>query len=136
MAAYADYTYYNGTYLGSAIAEADFPALALRASAVIDQITFNRAAPVVTADTDADTIDLIKKATCAVADELNAQASESSTGVVQSESVGRHRVTYVTGSVRTQASRQSDAARLYLGSTGLMYRGFASGEYGGSLADE
>jgi hypothetical protein len=44
MANYADYTFYTDDYLGTAIAEADFPALALRATAVIDAITFGRAA--------------------------------------------------------------------------------------------
>lgn len=131
MAAYADYTYYSTVYLGSAIAESDFPGLALRASAVIDQLTFDRAAPVITAATDTDTIDKIKMATCAVAEELQTQAGES--GVVQSETVGRHSVTYVTGSVRSFEQRQSDAARLYLGRSGLMYRGFAAGEYGSAV---
>lgn len=134
MAAYADYTYYTTTYLGSAIASADFAALALRASAVLNRLTFGRAAVVVAADDDADTIDLIQMATCAVADELQTQASEA--GMIQSETVGRHSVTYVTGSVRSLYQRQSDAAQLYLAGTELMYRGFASGEYGGSLADE
>lgn len=134
MTAYADYTYYTGTYLGSAIASTAFAQLALRASAVIDRLTFDRAAAIVTADEDDATIDAIQMATCAVAEELHTQASEA--GMVQSESVGRHAVTYVAGSVKSFAQRQSDAAQLYLASTGLMYRGFASGEYGGTLEDE
>ena len=46
--AYADFTYYSTSYLGNVIAETDFSRLALRASAVIDQLTFSRA----TSDTD------------------------------------------------------------------------------------
>ena len=70
MAAYADYTYYPGTFLGTAIASTVFPRLALRASLMIDRLTFTRAAPVITANTDTATIDLIKMATCAVAEVL------------------------------------------------------------------
>jgi hypothetical protein len=131
MTAYATYAYYTDTYLGTAIAEADFDQLALRASEVIDQITFARAATVVSTATDTDTIDLIKKATCAVAEELQTQSGESANGVIQSESVGRHSVTYAAGSVHSQALRQLEAAQLYLASTGLMFRGFTSDEWGG-----
>ena len=46
--AYADFTYYTNTYFGTAIAASDFPRMALRASAVIDRITFQRAAVEVT----------------------------------------------------------------------------------------
>jgi hypothetical protein len=134
MAAYVDYDYYTDTYLGSAIAEAAFDALALRASATIDRLTFDRAAEVIDADDDADTIDLIQMATCAVAEELQTQASE--TGIVQSETVGRHSVTYVQGSVQSLKKRQSEAAALYLAGTGLLYRGFASGEYGTSIDED
>ena len=77
MAVYADYEYYTDTYLGTAIAETAFDALALRASAVIDRLTFDRAAVVITADEDDATIDLIQMATCAVAEELQMQASET-----------------------------------------------------------
>jgi hypothetical protein len=129
--AYVDYDYYTDTYLGTDIAEDDFDQLALRASAVIDQITFNRAGPVVTAGTDTDTIDLIQMAACAVAEELQTQSSESANGVIQSESVGRHSVTYAQGSVQSKRMRQSEAAQLYLGSTGLMFRGFTADEWGG-----
>jgi len=107
----------------------------LRASAAIDQLTFNRALPIVTAATETDTIDAIKMATCAVAEELQTQSGESGSGVIQSETVGRHSVTYVQGSVRSLEQRQSNAAKLYLGSTGLMFRGFADDEYG-SVLDE
>jgi hypothetical protein len=135
MAAYATYTYYTTTYLGAAIASGDFNRLALRASAVIDQVTFDRAAAIVTAGTDAATIDLIRMATCAVAEEIQAIEADGSTGGIVSESVGSHSVTYTESSVKQQSStkRLSNAAGLYLANTGLMYRGFASGEYGGSF---
>lgn len=137
MAAYVDLTYYKTTYLGTAIADADLPRLALRASAVIDSLTFGRAAPIVTAAADAETIEKIKMATCAVADELQKQDQSDGTDGIQSESIGSNSVTYAANSSKalTNETKQNRAAKVYLGLTGLMYRGFASGEYGGSDAN-
>jgi hypothetical protein len=135
MASYTDYTYYTGTFLGNAIASADAARLLLRASVIIDQLTFNRAAAIVTAATDTATIDLIKMATCAVAEEYQAVEQDGGADGIVSESVGSHSVTYADSASkrRTIMQRYSDAAKLYLGSTGLMFRGFRSGEYGGTL---
>src|SRR4030067_401524 len=104
---YADYTFYTGTYLGTAIASADFAALALRASAVIDRITFQRAAAIVTAATDTTTIDLIKKAMCAVAEEIQTIAAEGTSGsVISAETVGSHSVTYAVSSAQYLTDNQ------------------------------
>jgi len=124
MAVYATYEFYQNTYHGTAIAEADFPRLALEASAEIDRQTFDRAAPTVAAGADADTIERIGLATCAVAEVLHSLVQSG--GVVQSETVGRHSVTYA--SPLSEAKRLQLAARRYLASTGLMYRGFGDGE--------
>ncbi len=125
MAAYADYAFYTLTYLGAAIAQADFDRLALRASVVIDQVTYGRAAPVIAAGEDADAIEKIKLATCAVAEELQ---SQSQGGQIQSERVGQHSVTYNVGQATSEKHRLSEAAKLYLWSTDLMYRGFNADE--------
>jgi len=134
-AAYADWTFYDETYLGTAITEANFAALALRASATLDLITFNRVAVVIAADDDADTIELIKMATCAVADEMQRQSDEGP--AVTSERVGQHSVSYATNPATkyTDDERLSRAAKTYLGNTALMFKGFANSEYGGQ-ADE
>jgi hypothetical protein len=138
MAAYADFTYYTTTYLGTAIVSANFARLALRASAVIDSLTFGRAAPIVTAATDTATIDLIKMATCAVAEEYQAVEQDGSTGGIKSESIGSHSVTYADGAIKTQTSnrRYSNAAALYLGDSGLMFQGFNDDEYGSAIDDD
>jgi hypothetical protein len=128
--AYADFTYYNATYLGTAIDSSIFPRLALHASRVIDNLTFNRAAAYITDDTDEDTIDLIQMATCAVADELYNEELNGGQDAIASEKVGQYMVTY-SGNARAMMSneqRQEAAARLYLGQSGLMYRGFLSEE--------
>lgn len=130
MAAYADYTFYSTTYLGTAIASAEFARLALRASQVIDQVTFNRAAAVVTADEDADTIELIQMATCAVAEELHTQEANGNLDGISSERVGSYAVTFGAGSraMLSNEEKQEKAARLYLANTGLMFRGFTDEE--------
>jgi hypothetical protein len=133
MAVYVDYATYIGVYMGTAIASADFAALALRASAYIDQLTFNRVAAIITAATDTATIALIKLATCAVADELNAIELSGSNSGIKSESIGANSVTYIDGTFATLSTiaKLSKVAKMYLGSTGLMYAGFFDGEYGG-----
>ena len=142
MSGYADFTYYTGTYLGNEIVSADFPRLALRASAVIDRVTFNRAAEVITLGTDLDLIDLIKMATCAVAEQQQANeilAINNSGNVgIKSESVGAHSVTYIENSnlLLSDDERLKNAAAVYLGQTGLMYRGFYTGEYGRTIDAE
>jgi len=126
MTAYADYTYYTDEYLGILIAETDFPRLSLRASEVVDQITFNGVAAIITAATPADQVLLIKNAVCAVAEEMSDIEANGGDAGIQSESLGNHSVTYVQGSTRTLTpdQRYVYAARKYLGDTGLMYRGF------------
>jgi hypothetical protein len=129
--AYADFTYYQNTYLGNAIADTAFPQLALRASAVIDRITFNRA----TAETDVDNINSIKMAMCAVAEELQRQDSTDGADGIVSESQGQYSVSYAATSSRTLSnnSKLENAARLWLDNTYLMFSGFFAGEYGGTV---
>lgn len=117
--AYADFTFYSGVYLGNAIAQADFPRLALRASEVIDGLTFGQVAAIVTAGTDTALITKIKMATCAVADELS--SAEASGGAIESERVGGLSVTY--HNPRTVEKRCQLAAKRYLWDEELMYGG-------------
>lgn len=133
MAAYADFTYYSTEYLGTAIASADFPRLALRATAVIDQITFNRAVVIMDANTPESTVAAIQNATCAVAEEIQTQEQSGNIDGVTSESVGSHSTSYGKGSraAMTNLQKQIEAAKVYLANTGLLFAGFASGEYGG-----
>lgn len=134
MAAYVNYSYYTSTYLGSSIESHDFGSLALRASAWIDRLTFQRTAAIVTAGTDTATIDLIKMATCAVAESMQIGGD-----AIQSESIGQNSVTYAATSskMNTAGENYMQTASLYLGSTGLMFPGFATGEYSGDVdADE
>ena len=135
--AYADYGYYTTTYLGTAIQEADFPRLCMRASTYLDYYTQGRAAR-------NSELDALKMACCALAEQYQsieaAQAlaqkslsvSMESGGELQSQSVGSWSKTYRSGGdsaqqalTSAQAAQASLAAiaRQYLGGTGLLYRG-------------
>ena len=77
---YADYNYYTTTYGGSAVSEADFPRLAAKASAYMDNVTFGRALTCTNTDR-------IKCCCCDLVDTL--YSTEGTNGMIkQSESVG------------------------------------------------
>ena len=124
--AYADYTYYATEFGGTAIAESDFPRLALKASAVIDQLTFGRAV------TDTEYPSQIKNAMCAVAEEIQAIETSDGSEYVTSESEGSYSVSFSADAVesRTDEQRYYDAAKVWLANTFLMFAGFSDGEYG------
>jgi len=128
---YADYIFYSETYHGNEITEAEFTRLMNQASAYIDLMTFNRAAD----EDDEDNIVLLKKAACAAAEALKKQEEG---GALQSERVGNLSVTYADTPSRKLSieKKVEQAIKLYLGNTDLMYRGFASGEYGGEVSED
>jgi hypothetical protein len=115
MAVYVDYSFYTQQFKGTAIAAVNFDRLALRASEVIDQVTFDQAGAI----TDELIINKIKMAACAVAEEM--QSLEEAGGAVESERVGSYSITYLS-KVPAEV-RLVNAAKRYLWNTGLMYRG-------------
>lgn len=137
--AYADYAYYTTTYLGTAIAEDEFPRLSLRASNFLDYYTQGRASK-------NNGLDALKMACCALAEQYQsietaqalAQKSMSTSlnsegsGELQSQTVGGWSKTYRSGgetAAQAIAARQtaqatlSSIAQQYLATTGLLYRG-------------
>lgn len=136
MAVYVDFTFYLDEYHGTAISIDEFDRYALLASAKVDQLTFDRSAPVITDGTDTDLVAKIQLATCAVADELKRQSEIGVNGKIKSESVGQHSVTYVDDVSNRNPTRLINAAKVFLGSTGLMFPGFASGEYSSVLYED
>jgi hypothetical protein len=121
MAVYADYLFYTEQFGGTAIAQSDFDRLARQASFTIDQLTFERAGSIITADDNNDLIERIQLATCAVAEEIQRQDQG---GAITSERVGNYAVTYAVFPAMSNQTRLSSTARVYLGSSGLMFRGF------------
>ncbi len=127
MAAYVDFTFYSDTYKGTAVTLEEFDRFALTASGRIDQLTFDRAAPIIEelVEPDLNLQNKIKMATCSVIDELKKWTSIGEFGRIKQETVGQHSVTYMDDKT-TYAQATRDAAKLYLGTSGLMYPGLDS----------
>ena len=137
MAVYITSDFYQTVYGGAAVAAADFTQRSVQASAIIDLITFDRVAPIMAleglAGEDIETIEKIKLATCAVMDAYDESYKyfQDGSSSIKSESVGQHSVTYrdMPGPGQAGYYTQFNApAVIYLGSTGLMYRGFNADE--------
>lgn len=110
---YAEYEFYTEQFGGSIIPQTAFNRQAIRASRYLDQVTFNRIKEV-TPD--------IQLATCEIAEAYyNAQEHEGKE--IASESVGSQSVSYVA-TVKSFEAKCYDLARLYLGGTNLLYRGY------------
>ena len=118
------------------MASADFDALEKRAAKYIDRLTFGRVAAIMEADDDEDEVDAIKNGVCAVVDELYNQSSGPGKSI-SSEGVGGHSMSYVDNPdlKRTQLEKIREAAKHWLEETRLMFPGFFTGEYGGSMDD-
>ncbi len=114
--AYATYEFYQDSFGGNAIPQADFDHFAKRASDYIDLVTLGRAAVY------SDVEDLLKKACCAVAEAI--KLNEEGGGVV-AESVGKITRNYAAGVTNTpnEEERLSIAVCRYLTHTGLLYLG-------------
>lgn len=110
--AYADYAYYKGAYQGR-MGEADFARLSRQASAYLDAVTLRRIQGPWAAD------GRVRDACCAVAD---AYLQNEQGGEVLSASNDGYAETYAA-SGKTPEQRLYSAAALYLGWTGLLYRG-------------
>ena len=113
----ADYNFYIGVYHGKMPME-DFWRLSVYASAYLDELTMGR-----TAGTLPDEAEYkAKMALCAVAD---AYLANEQGGGVASETNDGISVTYVAGirNAKTEGRRLYEAAALFLGPTGLLYRG-------------
>lgn len=125
--AYADYSYYMNEFYGKAIAEADFPGLAVKASALVDYYTSGRARTAA-----GDDLTAVKNAVCALAevvqDENRLSAltfSADRASQVQSETVGSWSRSY--GAFSASGTdldildrRRRDAVLMYLGGTGML----------------
>lgn len=123
----ADYNFYQSTYHGDVLSSTDFPKFITRADSYIDSLTMGRAFD----DTLPEaTKTKVKMAECAIAEKCvqiekaNIKAAQSD-GNVASESVGSHSRSFRSGyEISAEAEAEiSKLAKLYLGMTGLLYRG-------------
>ena len=110
--AYADYSFYQNR--GGQMSASDFLIYSEKASDYIDYITFDRA------KTYKDTENRLKKCCCALADEM--KKSDNISGK-SSESIGSYSVSFSDTSDEALRKRLAKICAIYIGSTGLMYRG-------------
>ena len=117
---YADYTYYIGTYGGTAINETEFYRLSRKASAYIDQITFGNAkAAMKNLPEEHETVERIRDACCAICENLQ---QEENGGEIASATNDGYSESYVTSS-KTSEQKRYEIASMFLASTGLLYAG-------------
>jgi hypothetical protein len=109
--AYSDYLYYTSGYRGKLIPDKDFGFYAQKATAYLDFVTSDNTQIYV------DTDNRLKNACCAVAEIMYSQSGQSGK---KSESIDSYSVTYADNYVNDSLNL---TARMYLGSTGLLYRG-------------
>lgn len=117
---YADYNFYVTEFHGDVIPDEAFDKYAQRASDYLDYITMGKA------KSYDDTTDALAKACCAVAEQIDlADSVGVAAGMVASETVGSHSVSYRSGAEMKASLDASmlNAAQMYLLSTGLLYRG-------------
>lgn len=116
---YADFEFYDETYLGDTIPEDEFPKYAKRASEWVDYATFNRIERMNQEEIPED----VKEATCAVADRLYAY-NHADNRDKASESNDGYSVSYRDNqSEEALKSGIREAIYKHLMKTGLLYRG-------------
>lgn len=118
MTQYADYDYYLNEYLhgGDAMSKEHFDFFAVKASKVIERHTLSRIEEVTEA---------IKSCCCELAECMQAESRADKHCGKTSESVGSYSVSYASAVDRNRESQQehSRILHLWLGDTGLLYRG-------------
>lgn len=120
MEKYADYKFYTNDYKGTAIPETAFDKLAIEASFYINSndCCFNRITDDILADEEVG--DLIRRATCAVAE--ISYKNDKMDGIA-SEKTGNESISYTSKSPTQIKKQQYSKVKIYLGDTGLMYKG-------------
>lgn len=127
---YADFTFYQETYKGSKFTSGtEFAEHALRAEEILDEMTWDKI-PNMDAQFMTEAMAAkIRKAVCAMAEvskQCNPMYTEAGSAAGKSsESNDGYSVSFQDpGTIAaTYRSRSEEAARRYLGTTGLLYRG-------------
>lgn len=118
---YTDYQYYKEVFYGGKIKnEGEFNGLAVKATADLNTLTFNRI------DLEKPIINEVKNAMCAIVEVR--KAYEMGEAGIASASIGNKSVSYANVEGKTLEKEVRKAAEPFLSGTGLLYRGFYSGE--------
>lgn len=113
---YVDFEYYESSFGGTNIPEADFIRFERQARVFLDFVTFSK----VQIDNTLIT-DTVKDCLCEMM-ELK-QTIENDGGIKTSESVGNASISYVVEANTTENNKLLKIVKLYLGNTDLLYRG-------------
>ena len=123
---YVDEAYYNDTFRGEPVDNADFPSLCERAGELIEELTLYRLTPDTFQTMSESVQDIVKKAVCAQIEYLDANGgSDLDNGAeIQSATLGKFNYSRSAGANgSTEQSRFSPRAERILWPTGLTYRG-------------
>lgn len=113
---FSDYTYYKEKFCGKLIPQDDFLYFAARASEYINWQTFGRLEAGVPEEYDTK----VKNCCCALAE---SEYKFEQNGDISSEKNGNYSVTYAKKSDSSHNAEKSRIIAVYLGNTGLLYRG-------------
>ncbi len=116
---YADYSYYREQFHGSLIPETEFEYNAARASEYINWQTFDRITDEYIENETAAALK-IKSCCCALAE---SEYSFNQRTDISSEKNGSYSVTYSAKNENLHNAEKSRIIAMYLGNTGLLYRG-------------
>lgn len=113
---YADYSYYSNQF-GGKMSNDDYAVYGKRATDYISAVTFHR----VTAEVlSSDIGEAVKRCCCAIAEKL---LIAGETGSKTAEKVGSYSVSYHYDTPEQREKELYKTALIYLGDSGLMYRG-------------
>lgn len=117
--AYVDKTYYDETYHGESVDEADFPTIAERATDIINAVAGYKI-PALTDIGSTFIVDQIKKATCCQIEYIDLM-SATTTSPLQSTGLGKF--SYSNGNSTPDSTLVNPRVYDYLMPTGYLYRG-------------
>lgn len=135
---YADYEFYSTKYLGELVSEDDYPKYEMRARDELDYYTRMRI-PFVK---DENKMERVKMCECKLIDllfnydqelaEIKEYEDRTIEGVISSETVGKHSISYQKASLRNKVDVEKERSKkikelIYknLFMTGLLYRGLS-----------
>lgn len=116
---YTDYNFYKGNYRGKLIPSSEFDFWARKSTQIIKQHTFGNI------DETKVVIDEVQMCCCDISEELYKQEKRQSRVGVTSEKVGEYSKSYESSEEINKfgKKRVQQIINLWLGNTGLLYRG-------------
>lgn len=123
---YITQEYYNDTFHGEPVHEADFPSLLDRAAEIIEELCMYRISESNLDKYGTDTQERIRKAICAQIEYLDVNGGSEMDNGADLQSAGLGKFNYVKASGASGSAKQSiyaPRAQRILAPTGLLYRG-------------